>query len=91
VEILGNRNITVNESDSVNLTCKSFASPSAEYHWSVPENVAIKQANKQTGWLVMEKVTTNHTGRYMCSAKNYLGSENSSTMALFVNCELHFP
>jgi hypothetical protein len=90
VEILG-RNNTVNEFDNVILTCKSVASPSAQYYWTVPDKAAIELANRQTYRLVMEKITRNHAGRYMCTASNYLGSENSSTMALFVKCKLHLP
>ncbi|XP_078584655.1 nephrin-like [Branchiostoma floridae x Branchiostoma japonicum] len=67
---------TVEEGDSIHLTCQTTSNPPASYSWTkqsgdLPDD-AREETVDQTSVLVIPSLTKDHSGTYICTASNIL-------------------
>ncbi|XP_061889658.1 nectin-4-like [Entelurus aequoreus] len=75
--------ITLSTGDSLGLNCSAEGNPRPSYNWTLP-SLASAQSPFTGDIFTVDSVTTAHTGQYVCSVSNSMGS----TTAHF-NVEVH--
>ena len=74
-------NQTLNESDTLNLTCAADGNPRPSITWiSLSDNSPVNSVSNITG--------KQDEGGYMCIASNGVGRPDSMIVYIFVQCEL---
>ncbi|KAK0143840.1 Hemicentin-1 [Merluccius polli] len=66
----------VKEGSSVTLSCSSDANPAAKYTW-FKDNTVYRDMN-QRQQLVFDRIKSSDSGKYLCEAKNELGTKSAS-------------
>ncbi|XP_060907095.1 B-cell receptor CD22-like isoform X1 [Labrus mixtus] len=84
-----------NESSSVNLTCSSSANPAAQnYTWfrrtASPSSGSSSMFQVGSGQVMsLPSMHVNHTGLYLCQARNTVGETNSTEVLLTISANNH--
>lgn len=76
-------NATVNEDDSVVLSCNVAGSEKIVYQWFKNE-VSFPGSSK---FYIINSIQRNDIGEYRCSATNSYATTNSDTITINVNCK----
>ncbi|XP_056467417.1 B-cell receptor CD22-like isoform X2 [Gadus chalcogrammus] len=74
----------IKEGSSVNLTCTSEANPVAKYTWSKVTTGHPPGHSVQGQQLSFHPIQSSDSGQYLCTAKNDLGTTNSSSFSIDV-------
>ncbi|XP_059932458.1 uncharacterized protein LOC132475338 [Gadus macrocephalus] len=77
----------IKEGSSVNLTCTSEANPVAKYTWSKVTTGHSPGRSVQGPQLSFHPIQSSHSGQYLCTAENDLGTKTSSPFSIDVKCE----
>ncbi|XP_029961905.1 uncharacterized protein LOC115398962 [Salarias fasciatus] len=80
---VSNNQSTADEGDSITMTClHSLPGPNLEFKWS-KDGVELKAQNESR--LVLEKVLSHDSGKYICSVKSKCGTYQSPPLDVTVN------
>ncbi|XP_059932434.1 B-cell receptor CD22-like isoform X1 [Gadus macrocephalus] len=74
----------IKEGSSVSLTCTSKANPVAKYTWSKVTTGHSPGHTVQGQQLSFHPIQSSHSGQYICTAKNDLGTKTSSPISIDV-------
>ena len=78
----GPRNQTVNESETLLLTCNIGGNPRASVSWHHNKELTVGSV------LFIDHANRNHAGSYRCTASNGFGNPVTSQAYVLVNCKL---
>ena len=78
------RNLTVNETCSILLSCDASGFPEPSFTWT--KNGKVLSESKQ---LNMQRSYRNNTGTYECTASNGVGQDKRATSFVTVQCKSH--
>ncbi|XP_030236007.1 B-cell receptor CD22 isoform X4 [Gadus morhua] len=74
----------IKEGSSVNLTCTSEANPVAKYTWTKVTTDHSPGHTDQGQQLSFHSIQSSHSGQYLCTAENDLGTKPSSRISIDV-------
>ena len=77
------RNLALNESNDVTLSCNATGKPSPDFMWSRPGN---KDKKYPGSVLPLKNISREQDGEYWCTATNRLGNATAS-VRVTVNCK----
>ena len=76
----------IEEGSSVTLSCSSDANPAAKYTWFKVNTDYSSRDMNQGQQLVFDRINSSDSGKYLCEAKNELGTKTAS-ISINVKCE----
>ncbi|KAK0150921.1 B-cell receptor CD22 [Merluccius polli] len=68
----------VKEGSSVTLSCRSDANPAAKYTWFKVNTDNSSRDMNQGQQLIFDRIKSSDSGKYLCEAKNELGTKSAS-------------
>ena len=79
--------ITINDGNSLNLTCNASGKPEASIKWTMVDNSEVLSTDSRLTVNVSRQSAKKNMIQYQCTASNGVGTPATATVNVTVHCE----